>query len=156
MNLCWQMRATVRKLARYFPTAIVSGRCRDKVRLIFLSTRVKRTWIELNQFHLFNNLHILGCVCVQVYNFVRLAELYYAGSHGMDIKGPSKGSKYKKVRVSYSFFLLFYFILLLSCFLSITFHNYWSALIFLSFLWSRVHRLFFSSQQENFFPWSMR
>uniref|UniRef100_A0A5B7AQ92 Trehalose 6-phosphate phosphatase n=1 Tax=Davidia involucrata TaxID=16924 RepID=A0A5B7AQ92_DAVIN len=56
-----QMRATVRKLARYFPTAIVSGRCRDKV-----------------------------------YNFVRLAELYYAGSHGMDIKGPSKGSKYKK------------------------------------------------------------
>ncbi|KAG8383503.1 hypothetical protein BUALT_Bualt04G0020200 [Buddleja alternifolia] len=48
------MRATVRKLARYFPTAIVSG------------------------------------------SFVRLAELYYAGSHGMDIKGPSKGSKYKK------------------------------------------------------------
>ncbi|CAA2945375.1 probable trehalose-phosphate phosphatase J [Olea europaea subsp. europaea] len=60
-NLCIQMRDTVRKLAEYFPTAIVSGRCRDKV-----------------------------------YNFVRLAELYYAGSHGMDIKGPSKGSKYKK------------------------------------------------------------
>ncbi|CAH9109640.1 unnamed protein product [Cuscuta europaea] len=55
------MRATVRKLARYFPTAIVSGRCRDKV-----------------------------------YNFVRLAELYYAGSHGMDIKGPSKGSNFMK------------------------------------------------------------
>ncbi|KAI3462055.1 hypothetical protein Pfo_018718 [Paulownia fortunei] len=55
------MRATVRKLARCFPTAIVSGRCRDKV-----------------------------------YSFVRLAELYYAGSHGMDIKGPSKGSKHKK------------------------------------------------------------
>ncbi|KAJ0987360.1 hypothetical protein J5N97_005716 [Dioscorea zingiberensis] len=47
------MRAAVRDVARYFPTAIVSGRCRDKV-----------------------------------YNFVRLAELYYAGSHGMDIKGP--------------------------------------------------------------------
>ncbi|XP_027179087.1 probable trehalose-phosphate phosphatase J [Coffea eugenioides] len=55
------MRAAVRKLARYFPTAIVSGRCRDKV-----------------------------------YSFVRLAELYYAGSHGMDIKGPSKGYKHKK------------------------------------------------------------
>ncbi|VFQ96011.1 unnamed protein product [Cuscuta campestris] len=55
------MRATVRKLATYFPTAIVSGRSRAKV-----------------------------------YNFVRLAELYYAGSHGMDIKGPSKGSKYAK------------------------------------------------------------
>ncbi|CAL5369134.1 unnamed protein product [Camellia sinensis] len=50
------MRTTVRKLARYFSTAIVSGRCRDKV-----------------------------------YSFVQLAELYYAGSHGMDIKGPSKG-----------------------------------------------------------------
>ncbi|KAL9245734.1 hypothetical protein vseg_019351 [Gypsophila vaccaria] len=55
------MRRTVRKLARYFPTAIVSGRCRDKV-----------------------------------YSFVKLAELYYAGSHGMDIKGPTKGSKYLK------------------------------------------------------------
>ncbi|CAI9109409.1 OLC1v1009226C1 [Oldenlandia corymbosa var. corymbosa] len=55
------MRATVRKVARYFPTAIVSGRCRDKV-----------------------------------YSFVQLAELYYAGSHGMDIKGPSKGSQRKK------------------------------------------------------------
>ncbi|KAD4586367.1 hypothetical protein R6Q59_035299 [Mikania micrantha] len=55
------MRATVRSLAGCFPTAIVSGRCRDKV-----------------------------------YNFVKLAELYYAGSHGMDIRGPSKGSKYKK------------------------------------------------------------
>ncbi|CAN1343407.1 Probable trehalose-phosphate phosphatase J, partial [Linum perenne] len=56
-----KMRTTVRRLARCFPTAIVSGRCRDKV-----------------------------------YKFVRLAELYYAGSHGMDIKGPKKGSKYTK------------------------------------------------------------
>ncbi|XP_062149316.1 LOW QUALITY PROTEIN: probable trehalose-phosphate phosphatase J [Alnus glutinosa] len=55
------MRETVRQLARCFPTAIVTGRCRDKV-----------------------------------YNFVQLAELYYAGSHGMDIKGPAKGSKNKK------------------------------------------------------------
>ncbi|OVA01212.1 Trehalose-phosphatase [Macleaya cordata] len=55
------MRAAVRDVARYFPTAIVSGRCRDKV-----------------------------------YNFVRLAGLYYAGSHGMDIRGPTKGPKYKK------------------------------------------------------------
>lgn len=47
------MRATVRNLASYFPTAIVTGRCIDKV-----------------------------------YSFVQLAELYYAGSHGMDIKGP--------------------------------------------------------------------
>ncbi|KAG4121688.1 hypothetical protein ERO13_D11G222900v2 [Gossypium hirsutum] len=57
-----KMRRTVRKLAKCFPTAIVSGRCRDKV-----------------------------------YKFVKLAELYYAGSHGMDIKGPKKRSKTDKV-----------------------------------------------------------
>ncbi|KAK8544586.1 hypothetical protein V6N13_026085 [Hibiscus sabdariffa] len=56
-----QMRAAVRDVARYFPTAIVTGRCRDKV-----------------------------------YSFVKLSGLYYAGSHGMDIKGPSKSCKYKK------------------------------------------------------------
>ncbi|KAJ3677313.1 hypothetical protein LUZ60_003037 [Juncus effusus] len=57
------MRKAVRNVARHFPTAIVSGRCRDKV-----------------------------------YNFVRLAELYYAGSHGMDIKGPAKGHKHTKAK----------------------------------------------------------
>ncbi|XP_010531388.1 PREDICTED: probable trehalose-phosphate phosphatase H [Tarenaya hassleriana] len=52
-----KMRRTVRNLAKCFFTAIVSGRCREKV-----------------------------------YNFVKLTELYYAGSHGMDIKGPENGS----------------------------------------------------------------
>ncbi|KAK7309038.1 hypothetical protein RJT34_05460 [Clitoria ternatea] len=47
------MRATVRSVARYFPTAIISGRSRDKV-----------------------------------FDLVKLTELYYAGSHGMDIIGP--------------------------------------------------------------------
>ncbi|KAF8648043.1 hypothetical protein HU200_065080 [Digitaria exilis] len=51
------MRMAVRSVAKHFPTAIVSGRCRDKV-----------------------------------FGFVKLAELYYAGSHGMDIKGPAKTS----------------------------------------------------------------
>ncbi|XP_057974923.1 probable trehalose-phosphate phosphatase J isoform X3 [Malania oleifera] len=55
-----EMRAAVRNLAKYFPTAIVSGRGRDKV-----------------------------------YSFVKLEELYYAGSHGMDIKGPAKGPQYQ-------------------------------------------------------------
>ncbi|RID68236.1 hypothetical protein BRARA_C00407 [Brassica rapa] len=37
----------------------------------------------------------------KVYNFVKLAELYYAGSHGMDIKGPAKGfSRHKRVKQS--------------------------------------------------------
>ena len=47
------MREAVRKVARLFPTAIISGRGREKVE-----------------------------------GFVRLKELYYAGSHGMDIIGP--------------------------------------------------------------------
>ena len=48
-----QMRAAVRATARLFPTAIISGRGREKVE-----------------------------------SFVQLKELYYAGSHGMDIVGP--------------------------------------------------------------------
>ncbi|XP_039052134.1 trehalose-phosphate phosphatase A-like [Hibiscus syriacus] len=47
------MRAAVANVAKYFPTAIISGRSRDKV-----------------------------------YEFVGLKDLYYAGSHGMDIMGP--------------------------------------------------------------------
>ncbi|KAH0448392.1 hypothetical protein IEQ34_022192 [Dendrobium chrysotoxum] len=47
------MRSAVKKAAKYFPTAIISGRSRDKV-----------------------------------HEFVGLKELYYAGSHGMDIVGP--------------------------------------------------------------------
>ncbi|KAJ6814842.1 putative trehalose-phosphate phosphatase 6 [Iris pallida] len=55
------MRAAVKGIASYFPTAIVTGRCLDKV-----------------------------------WNFVQLAELYYAGSHGMDIKGPTNARKHSK------------------------------------------------------------
>ncbi|PPR99784.1 hypothetical protein GOBAR_AA20896 [Gossypium barbadense] len=51
------MRAAVAKVAKYFPTAIISGRSRDKV-----------------------------------YDFVGLTDLYYAGSHGMDIMGPVRES----------------------------------------------------------------
>ncbi|KAH7557422.1 hypothetical protein JRO89_XS11G0153400 [Xanthoceras sorbifolium] len=51
------MRAVVKKVAKYFPTAVISGRSRDKV-----------------------------------YEFVGLTELYYAGSHGMDIMGPVRQS----------------------------------------------------------------
>jgi trehalose 6-phosphate phosphatase len=47
------MRGVIRSLAHSFPTAIISGRGREKVE-----------------------------------NFVQLRELYYAGSHGMDIAGP--------------------------------------------------------------------
>lgn len=52
-----EMRATVKDVASFFPTAVISGRSRPKV-----------------------------------YEFVQLAELYYAGSHGMDIMGPAKNA----------------------------------------------------------------
>ncbi|XP_020236993.1 probable trehalose-phosphate phosphatase 3 [Cajanus cajan] len=52
------MRAAVREVAYCFPTAIVSGRCKDKV-----------------------------------YEFVKLRNVYYAGSHGMDISTPLGSSK---------------------------------------------------------------
>ena len=52
------MREAVRRVARLFPTAIISGRGREKVE-----------------------------------QFVQLKELFYAGSHGMDIAGP----KIKKI-----------------------------------------------------------
>ncbi|KAF3684396.1 putative trehalose-phosphate phosphatase F [Capsicum annuum] len=48
-----EMRSAVSNVAKYFPTAIISGRSRDKV-----------------------------------YELVGLPELYYAGSHGMDIMLP--------------------------------------------------------------------
>ncbi|CAI0377791.1 unnamed protein product [Linum tenue] len=51
------MRSAVKIVAKYFPTAIISGRSRDKV-----------------------------------YEFVGLTELYYAGSHGMDIVSPVRES----------------------------------------------------------------
>ncbi|KAF8380479.1 hypothetical protein HHK36_027965 [Tetracentron sinense] len=51
------MRSAVKNVAKYFPTAIISGRRRDKVN-----------------------------------EFIGLTELYYAGSHGMDIMGPVKNS----------------------------------------------------------------
>lgn len=51
------MFSAVRNFAKYFTTAIISGRSRDKV-----------------------------------YELVGLTELYYAGSHGMDIKGPVRHS----------------------------------------------------------------
>ncbi|KAF7830677.1 putative trehalose-phosphate phosphatase C [Senna tora] len=49
-----EMREAVREVAKNFPTAIISGRSRDKVK-----------------------------------EFVKLSNVYYAGSHGMDIMAPS-------------------------------------------------------------------
>lgn len=57
------MRAAVRNVAKYIPTAIISGRSRETVR-----------------------------------KFVGLKELYYAGSHGMDIMAPARPSTDEEVK----------------------------------------------------------
>ncbi|KAF8772615.1 hypothetical protein HU200_005577 [Digitaria exilis] len=62
-----EMRAALRDVAKQFPTAIVTGRCVEKVR-----------------------------------SFVGLTELYYAGSHGMDIKGPSSKLSHVELTVSHA------------------------------------------------------
>lgn len=54
-----EMRAAVREVAKHFPTAIISGRSREKVK-----------------------------------DFVELNNVYYAGSHGMDIMAPARPPKY--------------------------------------------------------------
>ncbi|KAL7614591.1 hypothetical protein Lser_V15G09556 [Lactuca serriola] len=53
-----QMRAAVREVSKHFPTAIISGRSREKV-----------------------------------YSFVKLNDVYYSGSHGMDTMGPAPKNK---------------------------------------------------------------
>ncbi|XWS48522.1 hypothetical protein CRYUN_Cryun13aG0085400 [Craigia yunnanensis] len=53
-----EMRAAVSEVAKYFPTSIISGRSRDKVK-----------------------------------EFVQLNNVYYAGSHGLDIMAPSRALK---------------------------------------------------------------
>ncbi|KAL3570606.1 hypothetical protein D5086_027855 [Populus alba] len=53
-----EMRAAVREVAKYFPTAIISGRSIDKVK-----------------------------------GFVQLNNIYYAGSHGMDIMAPPRPAR---------------------------------------------------------------
>ncbi|XP_022140946.1 probable trehalose-phosphate phosphatase D [Momordica charantia] len=57
-----EMRAGVREVANCFPTAIISGRSRDKVK-----------------------------------EFVKLNNVYYAGSHGMDIMAPTSDNEVEEV-----------------------------------------------------------
>ena len=77
-----QMRAAVKDVAKYFPTAIISGRSRDKVRPLNL--------YQHNQTKKLKTLNsVEGLFMCQVYELVGLTELYYAGSHGMDIMTPA-------------------------------------------------------------------
>lgn len=123
------MRKTVKKVARSFPTAIVSGRRRDKVWygkylykifVIFLvEFNVVHTW-QYDMIYVF----CIVCFWLQVYGFVKLEELYYAGSHGMDIKGPTKDSNYTKVSE-------------LLCFIFTTHHHLTWHILFLPLLCSQ-------------------
>jgi hypothetical protein len=119
------MREAVRGVAEHFPTAIVSGRRRDKVHsnsvqacIPLLGRRsycLSFSFLCLAAFYKYSTCCDFSCVAqycqlrvlvmlmalcnVQVFNFVKLAELYYAGSHGMDIKGPTARCKHTKANV---------------------------------------------------------
>ncbi|KGN57297.2 hypothetical protein Csa_009784 [Cucumis sativus] len=77
------MRATVKEAAKYFPTAIISGRSRDKV--CFYASPVAQYFLMNSTGFCGSSFERLCCPIVQVYEFIGLKELYYAGSHGMDI-----------------------------------------------------------------------
>ncbi|XP_033145385.1 probable trehalose-phosphate phosphatase E isoform X3 [Brassica rapa] len=60
----------------------------------FMSNKMRNTVRKLAM--CFPTVIVSGRSREKVYSFVKLTELYYAGSHGMDIKGPEQNSKYKK------------------------------------------------------------
>ncbi|KAJ7982547.1 Trehalose 6-phosphate phosphatase [Quillaja saponaria] len=72
------MRTAVQKVAKYFPTAIISGRSRDKT---MTNIAVGCGFLSFFLHYLFRYMSLSG-----------LTELYYAGSHGMDIIGPVRQS----------------------------------------------------------------
>lgn len=105
-----EMRTAVKNVARFCPTAIVSGRSRDKV-----------------------------------FDFVKLKELYYAGSHGMDIMVTCADSESITKDVSSSF--VFGFQRRLNCFLALP-------------PWQKKHCFLHfcsckSSVYYSFFPWDL-
>ncbi|KAI5655664.1 hypothetical protein M9H77_32851 [Catharanthus roseus] len=77
------MRSAVKNVARYFPTAIISGRSRDKYHTSIFQQVILN--ISSGEFQLIQAFPSLG---FQVHELVGLTELYYAGSHGMDIMFP--------------------------------------------------------------------
>lgn len=84
------MRAAVKDVAKYFPTAIISGRSRGKV-CLFIS--VFLMWTFKIIVYAYTDRYLKNTHVIQVNEFVRLSELYYAGSHGMDIMGPIRESQ---------------------------------------------------------------
>jgi len=87
------MRTAVRNVAKHFPTAIISGRCRDKVLSPYgVSCVVDVPCISSNIYCLILLLLNVFVHPFQVSEFVGLRELHYAGSHGMDIMGPVRES----------------------------------------------------------------
>lgn len=98
-----QMRSAVQEVSRHFPTAIISGRSRSKVcstSMMYHPIKLVSELIYYSQFITEHNYksdkpiecHILTdflCPCsMKVYEFVKLKEVLYAGSHGMDIMAP--------------------------------------------------------------------
>ncbi|KAG6526304.1 hypothetical protein ZIOFF_016287 [Zingiber officinale] len=89
-----EMREAVRDVASHFPTAIVSRRCREKARYCARTRILAVKFLPLPSTFGSGARSILD----QVSSFVRLSELYHAGSHGMDIKGPIHGHRHTEAK----------------------------------------------------------
>ena len=89
-----------------------------------------------------------------MYNFVRLAELYYAGSHGMDIKGPAKGSKYKKVsQIYHCIFKYHHANIAQLIFFTFSFHEMIEDWFVFCAVFFRAVKVLFFKLAVSFFPW---
>lgn len=90
------MREVVRNVALQFPTAIISGRGREKVGAFPChACALWRMHAVLTGPRMPHLARLSGEP--QVERFVQLSELFYAGSHGMDIAGPKVGLPTPKV-----------------------------------------------------------
>lgn len=83
------MRQVVQEIAENFKTSIISGRAREKVRHIITTSNLEyfltMQYACSTRRTFFNPLYYLLNI-VQVFDFVGINNINYAGSHGTDIK----------------------------------------------------------------------
>lgn len=91
------MRDVVKDVALNFPTAIVTGRSIDKVHYIILP-KILLFFVYVIKSLIYILILNMMCFCLQVRSFVKVNEIYYAGSHGMDIESPTNENSYGQVR----------------------------------------------------------
>ncbi|KAG6473308.1 hypothetical protein ZIOFF_067222 [Zingiber officinale] len=90
------MSTAVSSLSFFFSSSHVSSLCKDSSDIdsvFFLGYQMREAVKNVAMY--FPTAIVSGRRLDKVINFVKLSGLYYAGSHGMDIKGPAKASHTK-------------------------------------------------------------